>query len=255
MNNSRFSLIEKVALVTAAGSGIGRASAIAFAEAGARVVVSDINQEGGQTVDEIAKLGGEAHFIACNVADADSVDQLIENTVKHFGRLDCAHNNAGVEPVQAIIAQSQEDDWNRSIGVNLNGVWVCMRAEMRQMLAQGDGGAIVNTSSVGGIRGGPANASYCAAKHGVIVLTKTGALEHAEQGIRVNAICPGLTRTGMTERLSKTVPPETIEAALPAMKRWADPSEIAGTVVFLCSPAASFLSGQAIAVDGAATAC
>ncbi len=254
MKNEKFFLNNKVALVTGAGSGIGRASAHAFAEAGAKVIVSDINEQGGQeTVKEIVDHGGSAHFVSCNVTDNDSVEQLVAKTVKQYGRLDFAHNNAGIESPVALTGDASEEDWDRSIAVNLKGVWLCMRAEINQMLANG-GGAIVNTSSQGGLTAVPANGSYSAAKHGVLGITKTAAIEYAEQGIRVNAICPGFTRTPMTERLIDTMPAEAIEAALPPMKRPAEATEMAGTVVFLCSPAASYLTGQAIAIDGGGTA-
>lgn len=224
-----------------------------LASAGARVVVSDLNESGGEeTVCLIQRAGGEAAFIKADVANASSVDTLISTIVEKYGRLDCAHNNAGIESPLAPIADSEEEDWDRSIAVNLKGVWLCMRAEIRQMLRQ-DGGAIVNTASVGGLTGVPANAAYSAAKHGVVGLTRTAAIEYATQNIRVNAICPGLTRTGMTERLA-LASPDLIKAIMPPMQRFAEPSEIAGMVAFLCSPLASYLTGQAIAIDGAATA-
>lgn len=243
----------KVALVTGAGSGIGRASALAFARAGARVVVADLDAGGGaETVERIVAEGGEALFIQTNVADTGSVEGLINLIVERFGRLDCAHNNAGIESPIAPIGEADESAWDKSIAVNLKGVWLCMRAEIRQMLRQG-GGAIVNTASVGGLTAVPGNAAYSAAKHGVVGLTRTAAVEYATANIRVNAICPGLTRSGMTDRLIKAAP-ELIQSVMPPMQRIAEPDEMAGTVLFLCSPAASYLSGQAIAVDGAATA-
>jgi NAD(P)-dependent dehydrogenase (short-subunit alcohol dehydrogenase family) len=247
------SLMGKVALVTGAGSGIGRATAMAFAAAGARVVVSDIDEEGGnQTVAAIQAAGHEAVFIVSDVSNSKSVETLIEESVRRFGRLDCAHNNAGVESAIAHIAEATEADWERTIAVNLKGVWLCMRAELRQMIKQGYG-VIVNTASVGGLTGVPGNAAYSAAKHGVVGLSRTAALEYATAGIRVNAICPGLTRSGMTDRLIKAAP-DLIRSVMPPMQRIAEPHEIAAVVVFVCSDEASFISGQAIAVDGAATA-
>jgi NAD(P)-dependent dehydrogenase (short-subunit alcohol dehydrogenase family) len=247
------SMLGKVALVTGAGSGIGRASAIAFAAAGAHVVVSDVDEVGGnQTVAIIQAASHEAVFIVADVSSGKSVEVLIEESVRRFGRLDCAHNNAGVESAIAPIAEATEADWERTIAVNLKGVWLCMRAELRQMLKQGYG-AIVNTASVGGLTGVPGNAAYSAAKHGVVGLSRTAALEYATAGIRVNAICPGLTRSGMTDRLLKAAP-DLISSVMPPMQRIAEPQEIAAVVVFVCSDAASFMSGQAIAVDGAATA-
>jgi NAD(P)-dependent dehydrogenase (short-subunit alcohol dehydrogenase family) len=166
-------LADRVALVTGASSGIGRASALALATAGARVVVADVNVTGGEeTVALIAAAGGEAAFVAADVADSASVDALVNAVIARYGRLDCAHNNAGIELPIASLADAEEHDWDRGIAVNLKSVWLCMRAELRQMLAQG-GGVIVNTSSVGGLTAVPGNAIYCAAKHGVIGLTRT----------------------------------------------------------------------------------
>ena len=253
MSVASISLADRVVLITGASAGIGRASALALAAASARVVVVDVNVEGGEeTVALICAAGGEATFIAADVADAASVDALMNAIVARYGRLDCAHNNAGIELPIASLADAEERDWDRGIAVNLKSVWLCMRAELRQMLKQG-GGVIVNTSSVGGLTAVPGNAVYSAAKHGVIGLTRTAAVEYATRNIRVNAICPGLTRSGMTERLIKAAP-DLIKSVMPPMQRFAEPSEIGGLVAFLCSPLASYLTGQAIAVDGAATA-
>jgi NAD(P)-dependent dehydrogenase (short-subunit alcohol dehydrogenase family) len=246
-------LVGKVALVTGAGSGIGRASAIAFAAAGAHVIVSDIDEDGGnQTAAAIQAAGHQAVFVAADVSNSNSVDALVKESVRRFGRLDCAHNNAGVESAIAPIADSTEADWDKTIAVNLKGVWLCMRAELRQMVLQGHG-VIVNTASVGGLTGVPGNAAYSASKHGVVGLSRTAALEYATAGIRVNAICPGLTRSGMTDRLIK-VAPDLIRSIMPPMQRIAEPEEIASVAVFVCSDEASYMSGQAIAIDGAATA-
>ena len=252
MKSEIFSLDGKVALVTGAGSGIGRASALALAVAGASVVVSDVDEEAGEeAVREVTKIGGVAQFIACDVADSTSVERLIADSIDCYGKLDCAHNNAGVAPPIEAMHQYDEQDWDRTMAVNLKGVWLCMRAEIRQMLTQG-GGVIVNTASVGGLKAVP-GAIYCATKHGVVGLSKSAAVEYAMQGIRINAVCPGPTHSAMGDQL-KLLPPDALNAVLPPLKRFADADEIACMVVFLCSPAASYLTGQAIAVDGAATA-
>lgn len=242
----------KAAIVTGAGSGIGRASACALAAAGAMVTVADISEaSAAQTVELIRASGATAQICSGDVTSADYADRLVQFTLDVFGRLDLAHNNAGVESPYAPITDAQEEDFDRSVAVNLKGVWLCMRAQLRHMVGQRCG-AIVNTASVGGLLAVPGNSAYSAAKHGVIGLSKTAAVEYAGHGIRVNALCPGLTRSGMTQRLFSAVP-ELEQRLLPPMGRIADAAEIAGTVVFLLSDQASYLSGQAIAVDGAAT--
>ncbi len=252
MSNSALSLDGKVALVTGGGAGIGRASSIALSSAGAKLVVSDINKETGQeTVTIIKDAGGDATFVHCDVANSASVEQLIAATVTQYGRLDCAHNNAGGGSGVAPMHEYSEQDWDRTMAVNLKSVWLCMRAEVKQMLNQG-GGAIVNTSSVAGLRGMP-GALYSASKHGVVGLSKSAAVEYAAQGIRVNSICPGPTDTAMGAGL-KSLPPEELNTVLPPMKRFANASEMATMVVFLCSDAASYMTGQSIAIDGGATA-
>ena len=253
MAYSKFDFTGKAGLVTGAGSGIGRASAMALAQSGAKVLVCDINEEGAvQTVEQINATGGTAAILCGDVSAPDYADAMVREVISRFGALDFAHNNAGVESQIAPTAEGDLDDFQRSLAINLTGVWLCMRAQLRQM-AEAGRGSIVNTSSVAGLTGVSGAASYSASKHGVLGLTKTAAIEYAELGIRVNAICPGLTRSGMTQRLLETAP-ELIDSVLPPMKRMAEPDEIAGAVVFLLSDAASFLSGQAIAVDGAATA-
>lgn len=252
MKNSALSLDEKVVLVTGAGAGIGRASSIALSSAGAKLVVSDINKEAGQeTVTIINEAGGDATFVYCDVADSASVELLISATVKQYGRLDCAFNNAGGGSGVGPMHEYSEQDWDTTISVNMKSVWLCMRAEVKQMLAQG-GGSIVNTASVAGLRGMP-GALYCASKHGVVGLSKSAAVEYAAQGIRVNTICPGPTDTAMGAGL-KLLPPDELNAVLPPMKRFARADEMASMVVFLCSDAASYMTGQSIAVDGGATA-
>jgi NAD(P)-dependent dehydrogenase (short-subunit alcohol dehydrogenase family) len=243
----------RVALVTGAASGIGRASAIAFADAGAQVVVSDVDSTNGlHTVQIISEMGGSATFIPADVSKAPAVADLVGQTVARFGRLDYAHNNAGIASALAPTALSDEADFDKTIAINLKGVWLCMRAEITAMLKTG-GGAIVNTSSVGGLGAVPCGGVYSAAKHGVIGLTKTAAVEYATQNIRVNAICPGLTKTGLTDRL-KEADPALLDAVMPPMRRMAEPQEIASVVVFMCSDAASYLTGHALAVDGGSKA-
>lgn len=247
-------LAGKVAIVTGAGSGIGRAVALSAAAAGGRVMVSDIAPATAQeTVELIRAAGGVAQAHCGDVSRSGFAEELVQATLDAFGKFDVAHNNAGVESPIASITETEEADFDRVIAVNLKGVWLAMRAQLRHMAAQGKG-AIVNTASVGGLVAVPGNAEYCAAKHGVIGLSKTAAVEFASAGIRINAICPGLTRSGMTERLFSTAPPEMMQALMPPMGRMAEPEEIAGTVVFLLSDQASYFSGQAVAVDGAATA-
>ncbi len=252
MNDSALSLDGKVALVTGAAAGIGRASAIALSSAGAKLVVSDINKEAAtETVTIIKDAGGEATFVYCDVADSAAVEHLIAATVKEYGRLDCALNNAGGGSAVGPMHEYSEQDWDRTIAVNLKSVWLCMRAQVKQMLAQG-GGSIVNTASVAGLRGMP-GALYSASKHGVVGLSKSAAVEYATQGIRINSICPGPTDTAMGAGL-KLLPPEELNAVLPPMKRFASADEMANMVVFLCSDAASYMTGQSIAIDGGATA-
>ena len=245
------SLADKVSLVTGAGSGIGRASALAFAREGAQVVVSDVNAEGGEeTVSRISEIGGQAIFIPADVSLAGDVAALVQSTVQQYGRLDCALNNAGVSGGQGLIHEYSEDDWDRVIDINLKGVWLCLKYEIIQMLEQG-GGSIVNTASIMGLVGGSRSPSYGASKHGVVGLTRNAAVQYAQSGIRVNAVCPGYIRTPMTEQGSLLGPgnEERIIARHP-IGRLGAPEEIAETVIWLCSGAASFVTGHAMTVDG-----
>lgn len=244
-------LTGKVALVTGAGSGIGRASALAFAREGARVVVSDVVVEGGEeTVTMITQAGGESIFVKTDVAQAVAVEALIKQAVETYGRLDCAHNNAGIAGAAARTADYSQAHWDRVIAINLKGVWLCMKSEIQQMLSQG-GGAIVNTASVAGLVGFRSGSAYVAAKHGVVGLTKTAALEYAKSNIRVNAVCPGVIRTPMFERGLKVDPRiEDTMAAKEPVGRLGKPEEIAAAVVWLSSDAASFVTGFPMAVDG-----
>jgi NAD(P)-dependent dehydrogenase (short-subunit alcohol dehydrogenase family) len=241
----------KVALITGGGSGIGRATALAFAREGAKVVVADIVVEGGEeTVRQIKAAGGEAIFVKTDVAKGAEVVALIKKTVETYGRLDCAFNNAGIEGTIALTAESSEDNWDRVIAVNLKGVWLCLKHEIPQMLKQG-GGAIVNTASVAGLVGGAGASAYVASKHGVNGLTKTAALEYAKHGIRVNAVCPGVIRTPMLERaFASNLQLMEAMAAMEPIGRMAAPEEVAEAVVWLCSDAASFVTGLPMAVDG-----
>ena len=241
----------KVALVTGAGSGIGRQSALAFAREGARVVVADVAPIGGdETVRLIEAEGGEATFVQADVSKPADVEALVRKTVATYGELDFAHNNAGIEGAQASTVDCTEDCWDRTIDVNLKGVWLCMKYEIPEML-KNHGGAIVNTSSVAGLVGFANVPAYTASKHGVAGLTKVAALEYAKQGIRVNAVCPGVIRTPMIERFTAGKP--EVEAQLTAgepIGRLGTPDEIANAVIWLCSDDASFVTGAAIPVDG-----
>lgn len=241
----------KIALVTGGGSGIGRAAALALAKEGAKVAVSDVVVAGGEeTVRMITAAGGEAIFITADVAKAAEVEALIKKVVEIYGRLDCAFNNAGIEGEMTTTVDCSEENFDRTIAVNLKGVWLCMKHEIPQMLRQG-GGAIVNTASVAGLVGFQGLSAYVASKHGVNGLTKTAALEYAKQGIRVNAVCPGVIHTPMLDRLFTGQPGvgETI-AAMEPVGRMGKPEEIAAAVVWLCSDAASFVTGLPMAVDG-----
>jgi NAD(P)-dependent dehydrogenase (short-subunit alcohol dehydrogenase family) len=248
----------KSALVTGGASGIGRATALAFAREGARVAVADIVQDAAQrTVTEIEAMGGQAMAIACDVTDDDAVKAMIAATVDAFGSLDCAFNNAGIAPYQVNaggqkIADVAPEAWRRLIDVNLTGVWLCLRHEVAQMRAQGSGGVIINTASILGLVGTATSSAYVAAKHGVVGLTKVAAADHAENNIRVNAVCPGYIETPMTEETMRRRG-ERIMARVP-MARMGQAGEIAEAVVWLCSPKASFVTGVSWAVDGGYTA-
>lgn len=242
----------KVALVTGGGSGIGRAAALAFAREGARVVVVDIDvAQGRATVNAIESTGAQATFVPADVSQRADVEAMIAATVSAYGQLDCAFNNAGIEGTVAVpTAEYSEEAWDRVIEINLKGVWLCMKYQLAQMLKQG-GGAIVNTASVAGLVGGTFGSAYYASKHGVVGLTKAAAIEYGQAAIRVNAICPGVIRTEMMDRIAQGK--QGIEDAISSLHplgRLGTPQEIAETVVWLSSDAASFVTGQAIAVDG-----
>jgi len=241
----------KVALVTGGASGIGRATALTFAREGAKLVVADMNADGGhQTVHMITENGGEATFVQVDVTSASAVEAMISKTVETYGRLDCAHNNAGIAGgLRARTADYPEDRWHQVIAVNLTGVWLCMKYEIPQMLHQG-GGTIVNTASAAGLVGTRGTSAYVASKHGVVGLTKTAALEYAQQGIRVNCVCPGAIQTPMTERAWSDPARRARVIASEPVGRIGNPEEIAEAVVWLCSDAASFVTGHAMSVDG-----
>ncbi len=241
----------KVALITGASGGIGRATALGFGRAGASVVVSDVNISGGEeTAALIEAAGGKAIFQACDVADADAVKVLVKRAVDHFGRIDFGHNNAGI----ANIAADEWDDavWRRALSINLDGVMHCMREEAAAMLATG-GGAMVNTASINGFTGNARQPAYVATKHGVIGLTRHGALKWARDNIRVNAVCPGVIETPMTEVVASNPDIRKAMEAMTPMGRMGQPEEIANAVLWLCSDQASFVTGHPLVIDGGAT--
>ena len=243
----------KVALVTGAASGLGLATAKAFAEAGAAVALADWNEKAVQAAaKELADKGHKTLAIACDVSDDAQVEGMVKKTVAEFGRLDAAYNNAGIQNVLAETADSPRDDYDRVMGINLRGVWSSMKFELQVMREQGSG-AIVNCSSLGGLIGGSGRGTYHAAKHGVIGFTKSAALEYATRGIRVNDVCPGMIQTPMSDKMIAEGQGAELDAMLKTfvpMKRLGRPEEIADAVVWLCSDAASYITGQSISVDG-----
>ncbi len=249
----------KVAIVTGGSGGIGRATALSFAREGARVAIADVFVVGGEeTARLIREKGGEATFFKADVSNPREAEALINRVVETYGRLDFAHNNAGIDGAQASTAEYPVDTWDRVIAINLTGVWLCMKYEIPQMLKVGKG-AIVNTASVGGLMALTKISAYIAAKFGVIGITKTAALEYAIQNIRVNAICPGWTDTPMTVREAQQAGIgleefKQMAASFVPVKRMGTPEEMAEAVVWLCSDAASYVTGHALIVDGAITA-
>ncbi len=237
----------KVAIVTGAGSGIGRGSAMAFAAAGAAVVVADVSDEGGAScVADITAAGGQAIFVRADMRSTRDVEAMVGVTVDTYGRLDFAHNNAGIDVPHQPLAEVDEDDWDAILDVDLKGVWRCMKAEIPVMLRTG-GGAIVNTSSMAGVVGVAGAAAYCSAKHGVVGLTKVAAIDYAAQNIRVNVLTPGLVRTPLiTQLLGEAV--EDIVSSRPT-GRIPDPADVANAVMWLCSPGAAYVTGQALQIS------
>ncbi|MEP7213638.1 MAG: SDR family oxidoreductase [Acidobacteriota bacterium] len=244
----------KTAFVTGAGSGIGRAAALAFAREGASVTVADVSDEGGrETVRLIEEQGGRALAVTCDVTRADDVKAALHKTVEEFGRLDFAFNNAGVEQKNFALADIDEEEWNRIMDIDLRGIFLCMKYEIPLLLKQG-GGAIVNTSSGAGVIGIKGGSVYAAAKHGVIGLTKSAALDYAAQNIRINTVAPGYVATPMMDRFTGGTNEgwDKIAAETP-IGRAAKPEEIAAAVIWLCSDAASFTVGHTLVVDGGQT--
>ena len=244
-------LRNKVGIVTGAGSGIGRETALVFAREGARVCVADRDAEGGgETVRQIEAAGGEAIFVEADVSEEPDVARMVEVTVDRFGALHCASNNAAAGAGFELLTEIPLERWNRAVAVTLTGVWLCMKYEIPAMLESG-GGSIVNIASVSGMRGEAFQAAYSASKGGVIALTKSGAAEYAQRGIRVNSVCPGGIRTPAIQHYFEAQPgTEEASPAVHAMRRLGEPHEIADAVSYLCSDRASFVTGHTMAVDG-----
>ncbi|MCF4978782.1 MULTISPECIES: SDR family oxidoreductase [Pseudomonas] len=245
----------QVALVTGAANGIGRATALAFAGEGLKVVVADLDVAGGEgTVALIREVGGEAVFVRCNVTLEADVKNLMQQVLNSYGRLDYAFNNAGIEIEQGRLADGTLDEFDAIMGVNVKGVWLCMKYQLPLLLAQG-GGAIVNTASVAGLGAAPKMSIYAASKHAVIGLTKSAAIEYAKKKIRVNAVCPAVIDTDMFRRAYEADPRKAeFAAAMHPVGRIGTVAEIASAVLYLCSDGAAFTTGHALAVDGGATA-
>lgn len=245
----------KVAIVTGAASGIGRATALAFGRAGAHVVVADTAIDGGHaTAAMIVESGGKALFVRSDIGKASEVEALVEKTVNHYGRLDIAVNNAAIDEESAPVAEGDEEQFDRIMDANVKGVWLCMKYQLRQMLKQG-GGAIVNVSSVSGLVGAPNRAIYAASKHAVVGLTRSAAAEYARDGIRINVLCPAAVKTPMLARLVERDPSgeKKLKSAHP-MGRFAETAEVANAALWLASEQASYVNGHELVVDGGFTA-
>jgi NAD(P)-dependent dehydrogenase (short-subunit alcohol dehydrogenase family) len=243
----------KSVIITGASTGIGQGSAFVFAAHGAKLVLADINEKGGEeTARRVREGGGEAVFVRADVTRAGDVEALVARAVEVYGRLDCALNNAGIDGQMAPTADCSEENWSRTLAVNLTGVFLSMKFELLQMLKQGGGGAIVNTASVAGLVGvGMGLPAYVASKHGVVGLTKSAALEYAKLKIRVNAVCPGAIRTPLLDHaLKQGLVSEEALVSMEPVGRLGEPHEIGEAAAYLCSDRASFITGHAMVVDG-----
>jgi NAD(P)-dependent dehydrogenase (short-subunit alcohol dehydrogenase family) len=242
---------DKVVLITGGSFGIGQAAAIAFAQRGAKVIVADyIEDKEGHTMNEIKAAGTKGLFVKCDVSRASEVKAMIEKIIDTYGRLDYAFNNAGIEGSMSPTHECSEENWDKTIAINLKGVWLCMKYQISQMLKQGKG-VIVNNASIAGLIGFPGLPAYVATKHGIVGLTKTAALENAKSGLRINAVCPGVIKTAMVDRIinnNKEIEQQFISQE--PIGRMGMPSEVADAVIWLCSDASSFVTGHSLPVDG-----
>jgi NAD(P)-dependent dehydrogenase (short-subunit alcohol dehydrogenase family) len=252
LGKTPFNFSGKVALVTGGSRGIGRATAMLFAQSGAKVVIGDVDPAGDETVEAIKRDGGEATFVRTDVSVESDVKNLVAAAVKTYGGLNCAFNNAGVLPPTVALVEMEESTFDQTLAVDLKGVFLCMKHEIAHMLQSG-GGAIVNTASIAGLIAEPGISAYIAAKHGVIGLSKAAAVEYASKGIRINALAPGLVNTAMTKAWFDDPNMSAYFTANTPIGRVSQPAEIAGMVLFLCSDLASFAVGQTFVIDGGYT--